>query len=139
MDQLGLQTMSMHPVGQAQKARQRAEKVADQFEAVFVRTFVSSLRQTSTLGTGGMFGEGPGADTYGDWFDQNLAEQIGKTGTIGIKQQLMVDFERAGAIDKVTARVDDAAKKAREAASTADRSALRATKKPGQGGFDVVL
>ncbi|HEX5052301.1 MAG TPA: rod-binding protein [Planctomycetota bacterium] len=138
MDALAIETMTLHPVSPAQKERQRAEKVADQFESVFVRTLVSSLRQTATLGSSGMFGDGPGADTYGDWFDQNLAEQIGKTSHIGIKQSLMTDFERAGAIEKQTVRIDEATDKARTAAA-AMRSVTTATPLHGEGGFDVVL
>jgi Rod binding domain-containing protein len=110
MNPTRLETMTMHPLTAAQKERQRAEKVADQFEAVFVRSIVSSLRKTAAIGEGGMFGAGPGSDTYADWFDQNLAEQVSRTGNIGIKQKLMTDFERAGAIG----RIDAAATKARD-------------------------
>ncbi|MEO6594063.1 MAG: rod-binding protein [Planctomycetota bacterium] len=138
MDSLKIETMSMRPSTPAQKERLRAEKVALQFESVFVRTMVSSLRQTASLGTGGMFGEGPGADTYGDWFDQNLADQIGQSGHIGIKQSLMTDFERAGAIDKRSKRVDDAADKARTA-TAAMQKVLTGTPPRGKGGFDGIL
>ncbi len=136
MDALRLETMSMRPVDGPTKERQRAAAVAGQFESVFVRTLVSSLRQTAAIGGGGMFGDGPGADTYGDWFDQNLAEQIGRSGHIGIAEALMADFARAGAID----RVDDAAAGARTAAAAADRGAfstLAAGSRLG-GGIDVV-
>ncbi len=67
--------------------RARAEKTAAQFEQIFVRTMVQSLRATSSLGEGGgMFGDGPGADTFGDWFDANLTEQISRTSRIGIEE-----------------------------------------------------
>lgn len=104
MDPRRINAMSMKPVAPAQKERQRAEKVAGQFESVFVRTLVSSLRQTASVGSEGIFGEGPGADTYSDWFDQNLAEQISHSGHIGIADQLMRDFTRYGAISKAAAK-----------------------------------
>ena len=72
--------------GADRAGRKNAQKAADDFEQMFVRTLVGSLRATSKLGDdGGMFGSGPGTDTYGDWFDQNLAEQIGKAQIGAIK------------------------------------------------------
>ena len=116
-----------------------AAKVAAQFESVFVRTLVSSLRQTSAIGSGGgMFGGGPGADVYGDWFDQNLAEQIGRSGDVGIARTLMQDFERAGAIDPAAA--DEHARHAKAAADRAALTAMTAMHDRTRigGGIDVV-
>lgn len=141
MDAPRLDRASLHPLDHGQRERQRAAKVADQFEAVFVRTMVASLRQTAVVGGGGMFGSGPGADVYADWFDQNLAEQIGRSGHVGIAAQLLRDFERAGALDPQSGGrggVDDAAARARTAAAAADRLALTAVRRPTQGGIDVV-
>ena len=140
MNPLALETMSMRPAADpAAKERQRAEQVADQFEELFVRTMVGSLRQTSSIGGdgGGMFGDGPGADTYADWFDQNLAHQITKSSRIGIKQQLMADFERTGEVAAPASRVDEATRKLRAAAE--DRAALGAARRMPTGGADVVL
>lgn len=113
--------------------RQRAERTATQFEQLFVRTMVQSLRTSSSLGgeEGGMFGSGPGADTYADWFDQNLTEQISRTTEIGIKRQLLADLERHGQIPAAEA----AANKARHAA---DATSLRATTTLAKGGIDVL-
>jgi len=118
----------------AQKDRAKAEKTAGQFEQLFVRSMVSSLRSTASLGgdDGGMFGNGPGADTFGDWFDQNLAEQISRNAKVGIAQQLLVDLERN---HEIPAHAVD---KAKQAQALADRSAFMATK-AGKAGFDVVL
>lgn len=129
MDALRIETMSLRAVDGAAKERERAATVAGQFESVFVRTLVSSLRQTASVGGGGIFGDGPGADVYGDWFDQNLAEQIGRSGDIGIAETLMADFARAGAIAP-----SDAAAGARKAATAADRTAFTTL----GGGIDVV-
>jgi Rod binding domain-containing protein len=112
--------------------RQKAERTAGEFEQLFVRTMVGSLRSTASLGgeEGGMFGSGPGADTFADWFDQNLAEQIATTSEVGIKKQLLGDLERHGEIPRDQLA---AAKRA------ADRTFLGTAKTLGQGGLDVVL
>ena len=75
MDPLALAKLSLKPQDPAQQARAEAEDVANQFEAVFVKTLVGALRSTASVGgeEGGMFGDGPGADTYAGWFDQNVA------------------------------------------------------------------
>ncbi len=101
MDALALQTMRMKPETASEKERHHAEDVAKQFETIFVRTLVSSLRQTSGVGgDGGMFGSGPGSDTYADWFDQNLAEKVTSSAKVGIEEQLMRDFERNGELPR---------------------------------------
>jgi Rod binding domain-containing protein len=140
MDALRLSTMTKHPLDAAGKSRVRAEKMADQFEQMFVRTMVSSLRQTSKLDEGGMFGSGPGSDTFGDWFDQNLAEQIGRQGDVGIAKSLLADLERNGetAGDLKTQAKLEAKFGAAQAASV-DRSYKSPTTATPNGGFDVVL
>jgi Rod binding domain-containing protein len=79
-----------------------ARDVAGKFEGVFVRTMVQSLRQSSQMGGegGGLFGDGPGADTYADWFDDNIATQVSKGGRVGIADHLMRDLERWQQIPK---------------------------------------
>lgn len=139
MGPLELETMSMHPASPVQKQRERAEKVADQFETIFVRSLVSSLRQTGSVGgdDGGMFGSGPGSDTYADWFDENLAQKVATSGRIGIKDQLMRDFERSGEIPKET-RLAEAESQIRAAVVAANRSSLATARQAGPGGIDVV-
>ena len=96
MDPRALDRLRLHPVDPAVAARQQAQQVAQQFEEVFVRSMVGTLRQSAQLGDdgGGMFGSGPGADTYGDWFDQHLAHQVSSTGKVGVATVLMREFER---------------------------------------------
>lgn len=132
MDALALETMSMHKGPRVDKDRQRAESTAAQFEQMFVRTLVGSLRQTASVGgEGGMFGSGPGADTFADWFDQNLAEQVSRTADVGIKNQLLGDLERHGEI-----AMDMSAHRQRLAA---ERAFTAASKTLSAGGLDVVL
>mgnify|MGYP002783884063 CR=1 FL=1 len=141
MDALRIATMSMQPRDQAQKEREQAVEVAQQFEAVFVRTLVNSLQRTASVGGDGMFGSGPGAATYGDWFDQHFSEQLGRDGGIGITAVLLRDMERHG---QIPAEARDAVRTAQRAA---DRSAALAAsalttsngRSGGNGGLDVVL
>ena len=116
----------------ADPERARAAQTAAQFEQIFVRTMVQSLRSTASLGEGGgMFGEGPGADTFGDWFDANLTEQITRTSRIGIEEVLLADLERHGQIPK------DLDARTQAARNAANGGVLRAAQ--AQGGLDVVL
>ena len=102
MDALRLETMSINPKSHDVRGREKAQKAADQFEAVFVKTFVSSMRQTATVGDeqGGMFGQGPGAGTYASWFDDNVSTELARTGGIGIAKALLSEMERDGSVVK---------------------------------------
>jgi Rod binding domain-containing protein len=74
----------------------KARDTAMQFEQIFVRQLVSTMRESSKVDSeaGGMFGSEPGSDTYGDWFDEKIAEQVSKNGKVGIAAAVMRDFER---------------------------------------------
>lgn len=91
-----------HPQSQGQGKRAQALEVASQFEQLFVRSMVQDMRKTAEFGGDGegMFGGGPGSDTYSDWFDQNLAEHISKSGQVGIKDTLMREFEATHQVPK---------------------------------------
>jgi Rod binding domain-containing protein len=93
---------TLHPHSADDKTRQDAQQVATQFEELFVGMMVQDLRKTAQFGgdEDGLFGSGPGADTYADWFDQNLAQDISKNGRVGITDVLMKEFERAQQIPK---------------------------------------
>lgn len=141
MSQLKIETMSKNTTP-AMKARQHAEKVAGQFEDIFVQSMISSLRQSGSIGGdgGGMFGDGPGADTYAQWFDQNLSEQLSKSSEIGIKHSLMKDFERSGELKDKAGTVkhsDLAQQQVHKALAAIDRAAMNVTKSIPVGGIDV--
>jgi Rod binding domain-containing protein len=76
--------------------RQKALSVARQFEQVFVQMMVANLRQSSQLGgdDGGLFGSGPGSDTFTQWFDDHMSQHLSRTGRIGVSDVLMREFER---------------------------------------------
>ena len=138
MDALRLETMSLRPGDPAQKTRQHAESVAQQFETIFVRSMVQSMRMSATFGgESGMFGSGPGADTYTDWFDQNVAEHVSSSSQIGVAQQLMRDFERSGEVARLEPETRAGKQLAASLAEAFDRSKLIAARAAGKGGVDV--
>lgn len=80
-------------------------EAARTFESLLVQQLVGTLRQTSQLGGegGGMFGSGPGADTYSAWFDQRVSSELAEHGNLGVAEQLVREFERLGQIPAVPA------------------------------------
>lgn len=112
----------------ADRAHAKALSTAHDFEAMLARTMVAALRQTGDLGDedGGMFGSGPGADTFTDWFDERFADEITTKSRLGVAEQLLPELEH---LDK----------KAMRALTGTARSAQRpiATPTPGLGGVDV--
>ena len=142
MDTLRLETLSQSPKTQADKGREKAEKVADQFEAVFVKTFVSAMRQTAALGgeEGGMFGKGPGADTYASWFDDNVSGELARTGGIGIAKALLSEMERDGRIQKdQNQKSEQLSQQVERIQRIANGHDLKATMAKNTGGFNGIL
>ena len=87
--------------------RQRAEATAERFEQIFVQQMVQSMRSSTTLGGGeGMFGSGPGAGTYEDWFDQHLSRHLTERGNIGLADVMLRDWERKGWIGPARGETD---------------------------------
>ncbi len=91
-----LNRMTDHPLDARAKTRKKALETAQQFEDVMVRTFVSAMRQTAKIDdeSSGMFGSGPGADTFADWFDEKIAHEVSSSGRVGVANVLMQEFER---------------------------------------------
>jgi len=142
MNSLRIETMTQSPQTAAEKNRAKAEKVADQFEAVFVKTFVSSLRQTAVLDgePGGMFGTGPGADTYASWFDDNMANELGRGDGVGIAKALLKEMERNGKIPgDANARTDKFSQQVERIQRIANGHDLKASMSKGTGGFNGIL
>ena len=142
MDTLRVETMSLNPKSSAEKGRAKAEKVADQFEAVFVKTFVSAMRQTAALGgeEGGMFGKGPGSDTYASWFDDNVSAELARTGGIGISKALLGEMERAGKVAKDPKSYnDEKSQQAERIQRIANGGELRATMAKSKEGLNELL
>ncbi len=95
MDLLRIETLGMRPKDPVAASRAEAVEVAKSFEQLFVRSLVASMRSTAAMGgEGGMFGSGPGADTYADWFDGNVATEVAGSGRVGIAEAVIADLER---------------------------------------------
>jgi Rod binding domain-containing protein len=89
----------------ADERRERAEAVASRFEQLFVQHFVSGLRKTTAIGESeGLFGNGPGSDTYTQWFDEHFASHVMNNGGLGVRDVLLRDWERIGQIPPANAR-----------------------------------
>lgn len=63
----------------------QAEVAAQEFESLFATLLVTELRKG--LGDG-FFGEGPGADTFNGWFDEQLGASIASRGSLGLADQV---------------------------------------------------
>jgi Rod binding domain-containing protein len=58
---------------------------AKEMEALFATMLVKELRK----GIGeGFFGEGPGADTFNGWFDEQLGASVASRGSLGLGEQV---------------------------------------------------
>jgi len=81
------------PAAAAAKAKQRAEleKVAKNFEAIFVRKMVSTMRSAS----GGESLDGSAAvDQFQEMSDAKMADNLADHGGLGIAQMLLSQLDK---------------------------------------------
>lgn len=79
--------------------RKHAADVAGQFEALFAQQMISGMRKTSDMGGGeGMFGSGPGSDTYEQWFDTLMSDRLTEGRGLGVRDTLLRHWEERGQI-----------------------------------------
>lgn len=62
-----------------------AAQAAHEMESLFATMMVTEMRKG--LGEG-FFGSGPGADTFGGWFDEQLGASIAERGSLGLAEQI---------------------------------------------------
>ncbi len=75
--------------------RAEALDTARQFEQIFIQQMLEGMRKSANIAGGdGLFGDGPGNDTYTQWFDNHLSEHLSRHGNMGIAETLMKEFER---------------------------------------------
>lgn len=67
------------------------QEVAEKFEAIFLRQLLRDLRKTATLGDETSYMAG----FYGDMLDEQLADQMAKTGGIGLGSVIRAYLERS--------------------------------------------
>jgi Rod binding domain-containing protein len=63
-----------------------ADKVARDFEGMFMSLILKEMRQT--LGPGSLFGGGDTADVYGGLFDQFLGQHLVDAGGFGVAKMI---------------------------------------------------
>jgi flagellar protein FlgJ len=80
------------PTTQAQREALRG--AAQQFEAVFLRQMIGSMRQAHLADD--MFGS-QATDQFRDMSDANLADSMSHQGVFGIAQMLLAQFDRHAA------------------------------------------
>lgn len=82
-------------LGPAKDRHAEIAGAAQQFEQIFAQMLISNMRQTASFGGGeGLFGDGPGADTYTQWFDTLMSEHLGGAGGIGLRKKLIEEWDR---------------------------------------------
>ena len=81
--------------------RESAVNVAQQFEELFAQQMISGMRRSMQLDgeEGGMFGSGPGADTYAQWFDSMMSEKLGEGRGLGLRDTLLRHWDERGLIE----------------------------------------
>ena len=107
-------TLPVEPAQQALDAGERSdehrrlESAAEQFESLFIQLWVRQMRDAQL--TEGFFGSGAGSSVYEGMFEQHLAEQIGESSPLGIKEMLLRSWtggEEAPSGAELNRRIDD--------------------------------
>jgi flagellar protein FlgJ len=94
MDRIAPAAGTKAQTAQADVRREQLKAAAKAFEAVFVRQMIGSMRQAK-LGED-MLG-GSATDTFTEMSDAKLADSMAETGSFGIAEMLLKQFQGAGA------------------------------------------
>lgn len=65
------------------RGESQIDKMANEFESVFVSLMLKEMRNTLDDGEGGMFG-GEGSDTFGGMFDMFMGQHLAESSPLGI-------------------------------------------------------
>lgn len=76
----GARTDSAQP-----EEKEQSHSAAHRLEGLFATLLVKEMRSTQS---GGIFGEGTGADIYGGWLDQFLGEVLAKHGELHLADSI---------------------------------------------------
>ena len=81
---------------QAQKneKREQLKAAAQQFEAVFLRQMIGSMRQAS-LAKDDLLSGGQAAEQFRDMSDAKLADSMSQKGSFGIAELLLKQFDKS--------------------------------------------
>jgi Rod binding domain-containing protein len=73
------------------------ERTARAFEALFATLLVRELRRTLP---DGLFGAGPGADSYEGWFDEHVGNVLAEGDTLGLAGIVRTSLARKRAAEE---------------------------------------
>lgn len=102
----GLDVGRISRLERAGKDADEAAVAAREMESLFATMLVSELRKG--LGDG-FFGEGPGADTFNGWFDEQLGASVASRKSLGLADDIREAIQR-----ETTARAAEAKRLAAE-------------------------
>ncbi len=71
------------PESNIEEKEERIEKVASEFESVFLSLLLKEMRNTLDQENGGLFG-GEGSDTFGGMFDMFMGQHLADASPLGI-------------------------------------------------------
>jgi Rod binding domain-containing protein len=68
--------------------RSKLNKAAKGFETMLVKQLIETMQKGTE-----MFGKGPGANVYQDFFNQAIAESVANRGSIGVAKMISKQME----------------------------------------------
>lgn len=83
------------PVSPGAVNSDNVEEAGRKFEALFLSMLTKEMRKT--LGEG-LFGSGPGADTYEGWFDQHMGDSLAGARALDLAGILRAGLPREGTL-----------------------------------------
>lgn len=87
----GLDVGRISRLERAGRDADEADVAAREMESLFATMLVSELRKG--LGDG-FFGEGPGADTFNGWFDEQLGASLASRKSLGLAEDIREAIHR---------------------------------------------
>ena len=82
------------PQTQKNEKREQLKAAAQQFEAVFLRQMIGSMRQAS-LAKDDLLSGGQAAEQFRDMSDAKLADSMSQKGSFGIAELLLKQFDKS--------------------------------------------
>jgi flagellar protein FlgJ len=97
IDKIGAAAASAQP--QKNDKREQLKAAAQQFEAVFLRQMIGSMRQAS-LAQDDLLSGGQAAEQFRDMSDSKLADSMSQKGSFGIAELLLKQFDKSAGARK---------------------------------------
>ena len=92
IDKIGSPAASAQP--QKNDKREQLKAAAQQFEAVFLRQMIGSMRQAS-LAKDDLLSGGQAAEQFRDMSDAKLADSMSQKGSFGVAELLLKQFDKS--------------------------------------------